>query len=166
MFEKRIVHHGLNAYRLVRASSESEVNMKAHLQEALWAERWQKKLKADQARENRAKHLQQRILSAEQTSAAKALALEQTRELEDARESLQNLLHDALERDARLNWEAKKDRSGFSVPKPSKPKPDPIPTEPDANASRFNPAPSLPTFNLLDKFIRSRRGAKLQPPTL
>jgi hypothetical protein len=79
MFRKQIVHSGLNAYRVVCGQTQSEVDTKAGLQEAIWAERWQKKLNADRTRESRAKKLQQRNLNTEQTAAAKALALEQTR---------------------------------------------------------------------------------------
>jgi restriction system protein len=161
MFRKQIVHSGLNAYRVVCGQTQSEVDTKAGLQAAIWAERWQKKLNADRTRESRAKKLQQRNLNTEQTASAKALALEQTRELESERESLEKLLQNALGRDARPNWEGKKDRSSFAFARPLRPKSDPVPSEPDIADPRFNPAIFVPTFSLLDKLISSRREKKI-----
>lgn len=82
MFEKRIVHAGLNAYRLVKGQTAAETEGNAVCSRRLWEERWQRKSQADRARDNRAKKLQQRSSSTEQATAAKALALEQTRDLE------------------------------------------------------------------------------------
>jgi restriction system protein len=160
-FRKQISHSGLHAYRVVSGQTQSEVETKANLQEAIWAERWLRKVSADQTRAGRAKKLQQRNLTAEQTAAAKALALEQTRELENGRESLEKLLHNALARDARPNWEGKKEKSSFDVARPLPPKADPVPNEPDATAPRFNPVALVPSFSVLDKLISSRRERKI-----
>jgi len=161
MIRKQISHSGLHAHRVVLGQTDSEVKMKADLQEAIWAERWQRKVIADKARESQAKRLQQHHLNIEQIATAKALALEQTRELEIGREILVTLLQAALGRDARPNWESKKERSSFAVVRPSQPRADTAPSEPDPTAARFNHTAIMPSFSLLDKLIGSRRMKKL-----
>lgn len=161
MFEKRIVHPGLNAYRLVKGQTVSETEMKANLQQAIWEERWQKRLSAETVRNTRAKKLQQRSASVEQSAAAKALALEQTRELELIRENLEKLLQSALNRDARQDWEARKDRSRFSTSKPLRSAEGAPPPRPNPADMRFQATSFVPTISLLDNLLRRRKEEKL-----
>jgi restriction system protein len=161
MFEKRIVHHGLNAYRLVKAQTLGEVEVKARLQEAVWAERWERKIAADRARASRTSRLEQYARSAEQAAAARAIALEQTRELELGRQKLETLLLQSLEEHLSPDWESRKDRTQFQESRPKEPTRDPKPIEPDPSAGRFNPVMAAPIFSILDKLIPSRKQRKL-----
>lgn len=73
MWEKRITHPGLNAYRVVRGQSQYDVEMKALAQEAVWAERWLKKVEAENTRAAKAKRLEARALNSIQATEAKKL---------------------------------------------------------------------------------------------
>jgi len=131
MWEKRIIHKGLNAYRLVRGYSQHEVETKAGLQLAQWEARW----KAQQQRSDR----QLRITN---DQAAKNSALEQTVELEAQRKILETLLTSICSTDASLDWEALKQHAKFSLPVPIKPTLQPLPTSP----SPLQPAKPLPAL--------------------
>ena len=86
MWEKRIAHPGLNTFRVVKGQSEYDVDMKAASQMAIWEERWNRELSSDRARAAKQKSLEQRASSTMQVAAARAFALERTRELEGERE--------------------------------------------------------------------------------
>ena len=157
MWEKTVVHSGLKAYRLVRATSQAEVDLKAALQLAAWEDRWQRKLLADQARDVRARRLEVRSLSTQEATTAKLLALEETKALEAERDSLLKILVAALDRNPSLDWEQKKDKSKFGVPKPVCLSPLTVPLLPNKREARFNPPTIEPSLGLLDKLISSRR---------
>ncbi len=107
MCEKRIVHTGLHAYRVVRGQTKEEMETKASLQLAQWNARWQHKVKVGQKIAN--------------DNAGRILALERTKELESQRTALENLLSGISSTDTTLDWESLKRRDPFSTPPPAQP---------------------------------------------
>ena len=108
------------------------------------------------------KSMEQRSLNVASAAAAKALALEQTKDLEEERESLEMLLLDALTSDPRPDWEKKKDQSKYPVPKPAKVPALSLPLAPDRTSALFNPPLLEPQLGFLDKLIPGRRKEKLR----
>jgi hypothetical protein len=157
MWEIRINHPGLSAYRVVKGKTQSDAELKAASQIAMWDERWERRLNAERLRRARSKVLNRREASKAQVEAAKASAVEQTRELEQERGSLENTLMQALSRDPRVNWELKKDRTHFSTKRPATPALGPIPREPTVTDTEFAWSVPVPTVSLLDRLISSRR---------
>lgn len=161
MWEKRIAHPGLNAYRVIRGQSQFDVNMKAVAQEAIWAERWNKRIEAEKTRVAKARRLEARHLSSIQITEAKNFAIEQTRELEREREQLETILKSSLARQSKLDWERQKDRSQFAIPKPTLGAPEQIPERPSPVHPSFVPQILPPDLKLIDKLIPSRRAKKI-----
>ena len=162
MFEKRITHSELSAYRVVRAQSEYDLERIAAAQIAIWNDRWKRKQEADRNRESRTNSLKARALNATQAATAKSLALEQTKELEAERNYLENLLQPALSRDARIDWEAKKTHVRFPVSRPSPSQAIPLPNLPDQTNSLYNPKPLQPKFNFIDRILAVRKLKKIE----
>ena len=162
MYEKRIMHKGLSAYRLVRAQTLPELETRANLQEALWAERWQGRTNVEYARDVRTTRARQRSSTAEQIATAKSIALEQTRELEFERENLEHTLSIALNCDPSPQWEYRKNNSLFAQPMPTRAIAKALPQGPDPSAARFIPVIAEAQLNTLDKLLRSRRRKKLK----
>lgn len=162
MFEKRITHSELSAYRVVRAQSEYDLERIAAAQIAIWNDRWKRKQEADRNRESRTNSLKARALNATQAATAKSLALEQTRELEAERNYLENLLQPALSRDARVDWEVKKTHVKFPVSRPSPSQAIPLPNLPDQTNFVYNPSPIQPKFNFIDRILTNRKLKKIE----
>ena len=156
MWEKRITHAGLNAYRLVRGQSQHDVEMKASLQLALWEERWQNKLRVQKRRDD--------------NQAGKTIALDRTLELERQRDVLRRLLADAYGSDTSFAWESLKQRSPFDGPPPGKPRlqsqpPPPKPLTPRASVPTpqlQSVKPVVPEWSLLERLFPILRGKKQQ----
>jgi len=137
MWEKRIGHSGLNAFRVVRGQTQDDVDRKVSAQQTIWAERWLRKLNADRIRTSRVNLLSQRAMTQAQIGIARTTALEQTRELALEREALEKTLLNALARDPRPDWDNKKDHSPFPIAQPPRPTFIPIPREPLTSDSAF-----------------------------
>ncbi len=162
MWEQRISHSGLQTFRVVKGQTQYDVDMKAASQMAIWEERWQRRLNVQRAQEAKQKTFEQRTLSTFQTAAAKAFALERTRELEAERESLETLLHVALTRDPKPSWALKKDRSSFAIPKPTKQPSIQTPPKPLSTDRDFIMMVLEPQLSFFDKVFRSRAHKKLE----
>jgi restriction system protein len=162
MWQKQILHKGLNAYRLIKGQTQEEVEQKAASQLAIWDERWKRRVLSEQARETRQRRLAEQSYGVSQTAAAKALALERTYELEEEREALEQTLLSALDRDPSLDWEKRKDVSQFDSSKPIFPFAKQLPPGPDRAEPRFTPTVIQPKLSLLDKIIPSRRDRVLK----
>jgi len=162
MWEKRITHPGLNAFRVVRGQTRDDVERKAASQEAIWEERWQRKLNAEKSHQKRLNDLQFRAFNKAQVESAKALALDQTRELEREREALESILARGLALDPRVSWEQKKEQARLSIYKPEKPVPLPLPSKPLLSDSAFTIHVEGPNLTFLDKLIARRKIEKLR----
>lgn len=145
MWTKSIYHPGLKAHRLLRGPTEEIVEFKARLQCEAWDQRWAKMQQA-QARRDEKEHTLLRL-------AQKAeLALQRTRDVEAELTSLQRILRDGIEVDHVLEWDALKDQSLFTTPRPAIPEPQSVPRPPDMTDAQFQPR-----LSLLDRVLPYRR---------
>jgi restriction system protein len=161
MWEKRITHRGLNAFRVVKGQTEYDVEMKAAAQEATWAAMWQRRQDAEAKRNAQTRRLAAIQLSKFQIEEARAHAAERTRELEAERMQLDNLLRNALKKPPLLNWNNLKDRSKFPTPRPTLTTPTPLPKAPFPAHPSFTAQVITPSLSFLDKLIPSRRAEKI-----
>lgn len=142
MYEREVIHEGLNKYRMIRGSDYFVVEQKAIMQERDWEEQWQKKL----MRENAAKSIED----------CKQLAQLRTSEAEMLFESIDNILLSHLESNQPIvNWNQMKARKRFTKKRPQKELPNKeghrtIPIEPLDTDSRYKPV-----FGLLGYIVPS-----------
>jgi hypothetical protein len=98
LYEKRIQHDGLKAYRVVRGVNQQDVEAKAAMQKAAWDEKWRR------ISEAQSKKMEKERL-ASLTFQQKGWALEQTKQAEAEMQAMGNLLTDAIELDHVVDWE-------------------------------------------------------------
>lgn len=132
MFEIRISHPGLKAYRVIRGANAHDVEEKARLQVTIWDDRW------NRIQEAQAKKFEKERL-ASKTFQQKEWALERTKEAEAEMKAVTTLLADGIEIDHVINWEGLKNREPFQVPRPQKPNPVSPPSKP-----QFVTVPKMP----------------------
>lgn len=161
MWEKRIAHHGLNAFRVIKGQTQSDVEMKTAAQEATWAAMWQRRQEAEAKKHARALRLEERDLGKYQIEDAKRFAMDQTRELETERDDLASLLRNSLDKPSLLDWEKQKDQSKFETKKPALLLATPLPDPPSPTHPFFTPQMVTPSLSLFDKLIPSRRTLKI-----
>lgn len=161
MWESTIMHQGLNAYRVVRGQTQEELSTKATLQLALWDQRWARKLEVDRSRQSRASQIHQRHLKTANVLAAKAVALEQTKELEAQREVLSKLLIVSWRKGTRLDWNSLKDTSDFAVAPPTMSAPLPLPSKPSPTDSSYAPQTVMLELSYLQRIIPALRKKKM-----
>jgi len=148
VWEKRIFHPGLKAFRIVRGNDKATVEFKAQLQMEAWNDRWQKlqQSTARKAKEEAAAHI---------SFQKKSLALNRTREAEEQMNALSRILRDGIEIDHVLDWEQLKNRSEFSEPSPEAPKPTFGSPAPQQDSLMFSTH-----LTLIDRLIPSRRARR------
>jgi restriction system protein len=144
MWEVRVQHDGLKAYRVVRGATQQEAELKARLQVAAWNERWGN-------RQASLKSKLQKLQKSWDNEANKQTARSRTEELQSQLHALETLLAEGL-RQQPIQWQNLKDRSTFTTARPQEPVAPPRPKEPDS--SLF-----APQLTLIDRIFRSR-GAK------
>ena len=115
MFERRISHEGLKAYRVVRGSTEHDVHQKAEYQLAMWNDRWLSKQTRSQV-----------VLGKERSI---ALAQQRTERARIELDGLASILSRALER-PRFCWDSLKDQAVFSEMQSVRPPEDEYPVAP------------------------------------
>src|SRR5712664_2084101 len=119
MWEIKIKHEGLHAYRKVRGATKEEAETKARLQLEAWNVRWNRFQDTAAARQKR---LQKREVWDKQSDIdkrAKEHALALTKEAEATLDGLRGLLSSALGQAHYFNWEGLKDTSKFEKPEPT-----------------------------------------------
>ena len=114
MYEMRIGHEGLKAYRVVRGWTKQDVELAARCQEALWWERWERLQMAAEKRAERTRRVELR-------EEAIWEALERTKAIQRELERLDNLLETVIAKDYRRDWESLKRGEPFEVPPPARP---------------------------------------------
>jgi restriction system protein len=149
MWEKKIFHPGLKAFRIMRAADQATVELRSQLQIELWDERW-RKIQLAAAKRKKEED------AARVSFQKKELALQRTREAELQLDSLTRILRDGIEIDHVLDWEKLKDRSPFPEPKPE-------PREPlsDLPAPQPNSPEFSPRLTFIDRLIPSRRSHRV-----
>ena len=152
-----ITHEALGRSRRVTGPDRLVVEERVRLQLAAWERQWQRVQWARD--ENIERERQARIDKREQAlqdrQDKKEQAAQETREAQAALQALDELLSHTLTVDDRIDWEAMKDRSKFSTPKPQPHTSLPLPAEPNPQEPRFQPE-----LSLLDKVVPSRRASK------
>lgn len=145
MWEIRIQHEGLNAYRVVRGVTKEEAALKASLQTAVWDERWTRQQAANQQR-------QQKLQKAWDLGANREIARTRTEDYQAQISDLETLLIDGIA-EAAFTWKNLKDSTAFTDRRPKKPN---TPSKPEAPKAEFY-APQLST---IDRILASRRRKK------
>jgi restriction system protein len=145
MWEVRVQHDGLKAYRVVRGATQQEAELKARLQVAAWNERWSNRQAA-------LKSKLQKLQKSWDNDANKRTARSRTEELEGQLQALESILMDGIRQQA-IQWQSLKDRSTFTTSRPQEPVAPPKPKEPD-------PSVFAPQFTLVDHIFKSRRAKK------
>ena len=161
MWEIRITHEGLHTFRVVRAPSKEEAELKARLQRQTWADRWSRVL-AIQAR--RKEQLARKDFGDKQTDVDKrnkAHALELTREAETAIAELGSLLTRGLQKANALEWDAIKDTSPFRKDQPTEPALQTFPKEPLQTDDEFSVWPVRARIIWADWLIPKVRRRKI-----
>ena len=160
MWEKRIVHEGLNAFRVIRGYTQEEVETKARLQLAAWAERWQRKQELEITHRRQMQRRSQWEQQSETDKRNRSLALNRTLEAEKAVAGVGNLLSSILSERKAFDWAKLRDLSEFSEPEPQKPTPKPIPQPPRPDEFLPVSPPPAHTDNRTLSFLAGR-SAKL-----
>ena len=141
MFERRISHEGLKAYRVVRGSTGYDVQLKAEYQLQIWNDRWRSK----QTRS-------ERVFGKER---AISLAQQRTEQARAELDRLAAILSRALERRG-FCWDTLKDRAVFSEMQPVGPPESRIPFAPIRYFFRAQ-------LSVFDKLVPPLRREKRQP---
>jgi restriction system protein len=162
MWEIKIKHEGLHAYRTVRGATEQEAQTKARLQIDAWNARWVRLVAREVARQERLKKKNSADKQSDIDKRAKEHALELTKEAEAAIESLRTLLRDAIAKGCPFDWESLKDISRFGKPEPHASKLDPLPAEPLITEPQFIVVPVSAKVRLVDWVLPGARGRKLK----
>jgi restriction system protein len=162
MWEKRIIHEGLHAFRVVRGATQEEVEIKARLQLAVWAERWRRKQQVEETRRKHAMQAQAWQSQADIDRRAKAAALELTKEAEAAVAGLKTLLSDALTNQHQLDWKKLEDQTAFTKAEPLAISLKPLPPEPQRNDPAFLISAVTPKLTFVDWIIPPFRKKKLR----
>ena len=147
-YEMTVRHDGLGKYQVVRGDDKYVVEQKARAKMQQWDDMWQRKQR-------------------------KALAAERTQEAQKALEALDRVLAHTLDIDDTVDWEALKDFSEYTKPRPSEPSPLEIPSEPSPleipsqlSAIEVLPEPRQADakyevkLGVLDKLLSYRKKAK------
>ncbi len=145
MWEIRVEHTGLQAYRVVRGETKEEAAYKAQLQRMRWDERWEARKSVLQ---NKSRRLQRSLSIASK----KQQALDQSIEAKQAVAAIETILLEGC-RAPILQWEDLKTKTPFAEPHPEEPCAPAYPEAPD-------PIFYKTRLSVLDRLIRSRRVAK------
>jgi restriction system protein len=162
MWEIRVKHEGLHAYRTVRGATQQEADTKARLQIEAWDARWTRLVERETARQ---KKLEKRNWADKQSDIdkrAKEHALELTKDAEAAMDGLRELLSGALGKPQSFNWESLKDTSRFEKPEPPVPGLEGFTAEPLITESQFVATPVPSTIKFVDWIIPGAREKKLK----
>jgi restriction system protein len=150
VWEKKLFHQGLKAFRVIRAADMATLELKARLQTEAWEERWRK------IQTTEAKHRKQEE-AARISFQRKELALQRTREAQQKIDALTGILADCIELDHVLDWNAMKQAFDLSEPAPQPPSPQAPPAPPVSGEARFTAK-----LDFLDRLIPSRRRRKIE----
>jgi len=166
MWEKRIVHEGLHAYRVVRGHTEEEVEMRACLQLDAWFETWRHRQEKQSAAEYLVRRRSVRDRQADIDRRARAFAMDHTKELEASLGAVRNLLIDAIAKPPSFDWAALQDSRRFSKSEPIAPAAQAIPAEPSRSDPQFAVQPVKIALHFLDRVLPGRKQKKINDAQL
>lgn len=133
-YQAEVSHAGLNKYRIIKATTQHELNKKVYAVKSQWDEQWQAKLEKEKRIKNNDEMLR--------------YALELTQEEERIQKALDTILVDSLHPE-KLNFETLKNHSKFQQKHPQKPEHEACIPEPKLTNEKYNPKPSF--FTKLSK---------------
>lgn len=145
MWEVRVQHEGLNAYKVVRGTTEAEAQLRARLQIAAWNERWSKRQSAEKAR-------LAKLQMSWDLNTNRHAARARTVELEGQISALGIILKGGIQQQP-FKWEGLKDNTQFTLPYPKEPEAPSKPNEPDASLY-------APQLTLIDRIFGGLRAKK------
>ena len=151
MWEIRIQHEGLRAFRVVKGATQEDAELKAEAQMEIWNQRWNRRLNVERANLERLG----KALNIEQ---AKHQARTRAEEAANDINAIESLLKTGVTRGKFFSWNDLKDRSPFA--------------EPPLNLLEELAIPQPPSIDLyssqlslLDRLISSRRLKKEEAAT-
>jgi restriction system protein len=146
MWEVRIQHEGLRAFRVLHGATQADAQGKATAQLLRWESRWSAQQRAEAARTE--------LLTRQRLALhGRSIAASLTAEAAAHRLALDTLLPASLHRGRFLHWDALKDTTPFADP--------PIlPETPRTPPPQLLPEIYAPDLTLVDKLIQSRREKK------
>jgi restriction system protein len=145
MFEVRVQHVGLNAYRVVRGVTRYDAELKAKMQVAAWDERWARTQSASKVR-------QEKLKKSWDKETNRSAAQNRTAEIQEQISALETILARGVQQQP-FQWMSLKDRSSFTTSAPIKPISPSKQVQPDSEVY-------APRFTFLDRIISSRRAKK------
>ena len=113
MWEVRVQHDGLKAYRVVRGVTRQEAELKASLQRAAWNERWENRLLALKAK-------QEKLQVSWDIEINRRTARNRTAELKVQLNALETILEAGLQQDL-FRWSNLTNTIMFTEPQPNRP---------------------------------------------
>jgi restriction system protein len=152
MWEVRIQHDGLKAYRVVRGATQQEAELKANLQKAVWNDRWARTQLALKAR-------QEKLLKSWSLETNKKTAQDRTTELQNQITALEGILAAGLQQHP-FRWLSLKENTAFTLPRPREPLVHSKPEKPN-HPNRPDPDAYVPRFSLIDRVFSNRRAVKI-----
>lgn len=144
-YQQEIWHEGLKEHKVVTAPERSILENKVRVQVEKWNEKWNIICK------------KQHIESMKKASTEEAAS--RTKEAEAELAEVENILLNALEINAAVDWEVLKNKDDFKIPSPIKPNTPTyilLPVEPNKNDLKFQPK-----FNFLSKIFKSLKAKAL-----
>jgi restriction system protein len=146
MWEVRIQHEGLRAFRVLHGATQADAQWKATAQLLRWEARWSAQQRSESARSD--------LLTRQRLALhGRSIAARLTAEAAAHRLALDTLLPTSLHRGRFLHWDAHKDTTPFADP--------PIlPDPPRTPPPQLLPEIYAPDLTLVDKLLQSRREKK------
>jgi restriction system protein len=161
MWEVKVQHEGLKAYRVVRGVTKQEAELKASLQVAVWNERWANRLLAMKAK-------QEKLQVSWDLETNKRTARSRTAELEWNLNALETILTAGLEKEP-YRWSSLTNTTTFTQLRPTQPVAPIKPVKPNYPAepkkpdlpSKPDPGAYTPLLSAFDRIFSGRRAKKL-----
>ncbi len=161
MWEIKIQHEGLHAYRNVKGHTKEEAETKARLQLEVWNARWARQVQRDKASQERLIRRNWADKQSDLGKRAKEHALELTKDAEVSISGVRELLSSALSKSSIFSWGSLKDTSRFEKSEPKPPAIETIPLKPKPTDPEFFVVPVTARINLVDWIFPRVRRRKL-----
>jgi restriction system protein len=161
LWEIKVQHEGLHAYRNIKGATKQEAETKARIQIDAWNARYRRLLERQAAQNERLKKKDWHEKQSDADRRAKEHALALTKDAEAAIAELRELLNSALGRPLVFDWKALHDTSKFQKTEPTVPQPEALPSEPRISDSAFAVILAPVTIKAIDWIIPGSRNKKL-----
>lgn len=147
-YQEEISHTGLNKYRVIKAQSKYELQMKVNAQKLQWDEQWERKLKLREKEAEREAKRIEREARLKNDEDSQLYAMDLTRLAEERQQALDNIVQNRTRAHV-LHPDTLKDFSDFQEQKPVLPTLQEASKAPSLSDEKYNPRPSF--FTKLSK---------------